>query len=74
MLKTPLINKIKIVICRSPEYLNSYLKILKGNKNNKRTKFGLLDLSADEQVDCLIDIATDPAILGITFSGYKPYI
>lgn len=33
-----------------------------------------LNLSADEQVDCLIDLATDPAILGITYAGYTPWV
>lgn len=32
------------------------------------------DLSADEQVNCLIDLATDPAILGIAFEGLASWI
>lgn len=32
------------------------------------------DLDVDEQVDCLIDQAKDPNILGRTWAGWEPYV
>jgi DNA-dependent protein kinase catalytic subunit len=30
--------------------------------------------SVREQVDCLIDMATDPTLLGRTYQGWRPWI
>ena len=31
-------------------------------------------LRAEEQVDCLLDQATDPGILGRTWAGWRPFV
>ena len=31
-------------------------------------------LTPDEQVDCLLDQATDPGILGRTWAGWRPFV
>eukprot|EP00731_Ephydatia_muelleri_P036867 Em0341g4a len=59
---------------RTPEY--SALKtILTGDPTyNKRAKVGERCSSVEEQVDCLIDHATDPNILGRTWGGWEPWV
>lgn len=52
-------------------YMNGYLKVL---MNNASANMNETDLSADDQVNCLIDLATDPSILGISFEGLTPWI
>lgn len=32
------------------------------------------NLSTDDQVNCLLELATDPSILGISFTGLSPWI
>ncbi|KAF4089760.1 hypothetical protein AMELA_G00069750 [Ameiurus melas] len=39
-----------------------------------RARLGEAGLSVEEQVDCLIDQATDPNILGRTFVGWEPWM
>lgn len=51
--------------------MNGYLKLL---MNNASANMNETDLSADDQVNCLIDLATDPSILGISFEGLTPWI
>ena len=31
-------------------------------------------LSEDDQVDCLVDLATDPNVLGRTWEGWAPFV
>lgn len=51
--------------------MDGYLKVL---LNNSSANMNENNLSADDQVKCLIDLATDPAILGISFEGLTPWI
>lgn len=43
-------------------------------KYNKRAKVGERCASVEEQVACLIDLATDPNILGRTWGGWEPWV
>lgn len=54
--------------------LAAYLKILKGLPTGFRYKLKSRGLTADEQVKCLIDIARDPSVLGVSFYGYQPWL
>ena len=59
---------------KSPEY-KALEAILKGDPAyNKRAKVGDRCSSVEEQVDCLIDHATDPNILGRTWVGWEPWV
>lgn len=62
-------------IAAYPEYLAGYLKLLAGeNQHNVRSRLADEGLTAEEQVQCLLDMATDPALLGISWTGMQPWI
>ncbi|KAL3131384.1 hypothetical protein ABBQ38_007699 [Trebouxia sp. C0009 RCD-2024] len=49
--------------------------IVKGNNShNFRAMVGGDALDVDDQVQCLLDQATDPNILGRSWQGWKPYL
>ncbi|XP_053349394.1 DNA-dependent protein kinase catalytic subunit [Clarias gariepinus] len=51
------------------------LAVARGTEeHNIRARLGEKELSVEEQVDCLIDQATDPNILGRTFAGWEPWM
>lgn len=51
------------------------LAVARGTEeHNIRARLGEKELSVEEQVDCLIDQATDPNILGRTFTGWEPWM
>lgn len=57
------------------QYLDAYLRILKGNaKTNIRARAPEYGLNVEEQVNCLIDLATDQSVLGITYQGLTPWL
>ena len=41
-------------------------------EHNLRARVGEKCASVQEQVRCLIDLATDPAVLGRTYGGWSP--
>jgi len=43
-------------------------------KDNIRASLPACGLTADQQVDCLIDLATDPNILGRSWVGWEPWM
>ena len=45
-----------------------------GPEGSLRRVHGREGLSVEEQVDVLIEQATDPAILGCTWVGWKPWV
>ncbi|KAI8329229.1 hypothetical protein BC941DRAFT_384857 [Chlamydoabsidia padenii] len=56
-------------------YLKSLQKVVKGDKDiNMRANVGDHCQNTLEQVQCLIDLATDPNILGRTWAGWQSYI
>ena len=57
----------------SQEY-SAMERILMGEKQSKRARVGERCVSIEEQVDCLIDHATDPNILGRVWGGWEPWV
>ncbi|XP_055921547.1 DNA-dependent protein kinase catalytic subunit-like isoform X2 [Eupeodes corollae] len=63
------------VVSKNIEYLEGYMKILRGHRQfNIRSRLPKDKLSVEDQVKCLIDQATDPAVLGISYVGFSPWI
>lgn len=48
------------------------MKLLRGT-DRFRHKLPETGLSVEDQVECLIDIANDPAILGVLYHGTRPW-
>lgn len=49
--------------------------IVKGDPgNNKRATFSSNHLTVEQQVESLLDQATDPNVLGRTWLGWKPWL
>lgn len=52
-----------------------YLDLLNGHQqHNVRARLSEDGLTVEEQVQCLTDMATDPALLGIQYYGFQPWI
>ena len=59
---------------KKPEF-NSMKAVLMGNHRvNLRARVGEQCKNVEEQVDCLIDHATDSNILGRTWAGWEPWV
>ena len=43
-------------------------------QHNIRSRLANENLTVEEQINCLNDMATDPYILGISFSGFESWI
>ncbi|CAG9832446.1 unnamed protein product [Diabrotica balteata] len=61
---------------RNQQYTDAYVKLVLGETNeNFRTKFvGKEGLTVEDQVDCLIDHATDSNLLGRMWRGWCPWV
>ncbi|XP_052131205.1 DNA-dependent protein kinase catalytic subunit isoform X2 [Frankliniella occidentalis] len=56
-------------------FKDGYLKTLNGDASrNIRAKLGYNDLTPRQQVECLIDLATDPNVLVKTYGGWEPWL
>ncbi|XP_031631692.1 DNA-dependent protein kinase catalytic subunit-like [Contarinia nasturtii] len=51
----------------------AYIKLLKGSNQKYRHNLPKEDLTVEQQVKCLIDLATDPSVLGAAYIGFKPW-
>eukprot|EP01147_Barroeca_monosierra_P002859 gene2859-5695_t len=61
-------------IIRDEKWLQAIKAIVQGDKeNNARATMPEKQLSVEDQVRCLIDHASDPHILGITWAGWEPW-
>jgi DNA-dependent protein kinase catalytic subunit len=61
--------------CQNPPCLKALKEIVRGSReHNIRARVGARCSSVKEQVDCLLDQATDPNILGRTYFGWAPFI
>ncbi|KAI4490660.1 hypothetical protein M0804_003604 [Polistes exclamans] len=60
----------------SDQYFERYYMIVNGDDGIKRTRLNIRNekLTAEEQVECLLDQATDFNILGRTYVGWKPWL
>ncbi len=64
----------KSVHAQAP-YLAELKRIVRGvPKDNVRARTAEKCGSVKEQVDCLVDQATDPNILGRTYGGWAPWV
>ncbi|KAG4070139.1 hypothetical protein HA402_013382 [Bradysia odoriphaga] len=62
-------------VARYTAYMDGYMNLLKGVRQaNIRARLPETGLTVEQQVQCLIDMATDPALLGIQFTGFDPWI
>lgn len=62
-------------IAAHADYLEGYRRLVAGVQNmNMRARLGDDELTAAEQVQCLLDMATDPALQCISWSGMQPWI
>ncbi|KAI8883147.1 hypothetical protein K501DRAFT_333495 [Backusella circina FSU 941] len=60
---------------QNQSYIESLKEIAKGHPNiNYRAKVGKKCSNVQEQVKCLIDLATDPLALGVAWVGWQSYI
>lgn len=58
-----------------PKVLEAYMKILSGNaRDNVRARLPSDQLNVEDQVACLIDLATDASVLGCTYQGMFPWL
>ncbi|KAK9971873.1 hypothetical protein ABG768_025216 [Culter alburnus] len=59
---------------KNPEY-KGLLAVARGEEqHNIRARHNEKDLNVEDQVDCLLDQATDPNILGRVWVGWEPWI
>lgn len=56
------------------DYLKSLQDIVRGTGQDVRNKLPLDNLSAENQIKCLLNQATDFNILGRTFAGYEAWV
>lgn len=62
-------------IATKKEYLDGYIKLLRGHPQfNIRFSLPETNLTVEEQIKCLVDLATDPAILGIAYENYLSWL
>ncbi|XP_056648968.1 DNA-dependent protein kinase catalytic subunit-like isoform X1 [Diorhabda sublineata] len=61
---------------RLENYTEAYIRHVKGDPDdNLRARLsGRMDLSPEDQVDCLIDHATDYNLLGRMYFGWRPWV
>lgn len=73
------LNKIElqsgIIAKRNKVNYQKYLELLSGVPQfNVRARLADNNLTIEQQVEVLIDMATDPAILGVMFVGFQPFM
>jgi len=67
--------ELKESVHASSSYVKSLQQIVLGEVNvNARANVKEKCSSTKEQVDCLVDQATDPNIVGRTYNGWAPWV
>lgn len=61
-------------IASKPELLARYKVLTEGEGDSERKKMAKEDLNVEDQVTCLIEMATDKTLLAITYLGWDPWI
>lgn len=57
------------------QYKDAYIKLVKGDvQHNKRTQCADENLTVEDQVECLLDHATDYNLLGRMYGGWKSWV
>lgn len=62
------------IVTRNERLLQAYMKLIDGEAENSREHLKDDGLSVEEQVACLIDLATDKALLACVYLGWDPWI
>jgi len=60
-------------IAHNPKLLETYREIADGVAGNERRKVGAENLTVEQQVNCLVEMAMDPQILATIWIGWNPY-
>lgn len=68
-----MISELQLTKHSRENYYRNLEAIVRGDHHRPRASMGAGILPLCEQVDALIDMATDPDILGRTWSGWAPY-
>lgn len=69
-----LIEEISFGIVRNNEQLfQAYKTMIQGPEGSLRSRMHPTNLTIDEQITCLIEIATDPSILATTYMGWNSF-
>jgi DNA-dependent protein kinase catalytic subunit len=70
------INELAVgVVAKFPNYLKGYVRVVEGSaQHNCRARMADGGLTVENQVECLIDLATDPVVLGVTYAGWCPWL
>ena len=66
-------DELNIGFLRGPAYLEVYKKISNGNAESQRQLLPEYGLNVEDQVTCLIEMATDPYILAASYVGWDPW-
>ena len=69
------ISEIRSSIHANKPYTSALEGIVRGDSSrNARARAGTVCQTVQEQVDCLLDQATDPNLLGRIFLGWQPWV
>ncbi|CAO1436743.1 unnamed protein product [Diamesa tonsa] len=66
-------DELNIGFPRDPVYLEAYKKVSSGEADSQRQLLPEDGLSVEDQVTCLIEMATDPYILSASYVGWDPW-
>jgi DNA-dependent protein kinase catalytic subunit len=68
-----MMNEIKATKHAKAKYSRNLESIVRGDESRVRRSMRENNLPLADQVDCLIDMASDPNILGRSWTGWGPY-
>ena len=65
--------ELNIGFPRDPKYLEAFQKVSSGEADSQRQLLPEDGLSVEDQVTCLIEMATDPYVLSAAYIGWDPW-
>lgn len=66
--------ELKLGFEKSDAFSGMQSVVLGTPEHNVRARVAAAGLSVENQVDCLIDQATDPNVLGRVWAGWEPWV
>lgn len=63
-----------IFVYSEADIVSAYTNLIRGRSTTYRHQSKKSIMTVEEQVKCLIDIATDSSILGASFIGFQPWL
>ncbi|XP_014836896.1 PREDICTED: DNA-dependent protein kinase catalytic subunit [Poecilia mexicana] len=66
--------ELKLGFEKDPAFQGMQAVALGSEEHNVRAKLPAANLSVEQQVDCLLDQAMDPNVLGRVYAGWEPWI